>query len=60
MPKPPRQKDTSLADIRHEIDRIDEQMHELLIERSQIIDQVAAVLILQSFLDARANRTAQE
>ena len=29
-------------------------------ERSQIIDQVAAVLILQSFLDARANRTAQE
>ena len=29
-------------------------------ERRQIIDQVAAVLILQSFLDARANRTAQE
>jgi putative Holliday junction resolvase len=32
-------------------------------ERTQIIDQVAAVLILQSFLDARANqaaRTAQE
>ena len=28
-------------------------------ERRQIIDQVAAVLILQSFLDARANRTAQ-
>jgi putative Holliday junction resolvase len=28
-------------------------------ERSQIIDQVAAVLILQSFLDARANRTAR-
>jgi putative Holliday junction resolvase len=27
-------------------------------ERRQIIDQVAAVLILQSFLDARANRTA--
>ena len=43
MPKPPRQKDTSLADIRHEIDRIDEQMHELLIERSQIIDRLIAV-----------------
>jgi putative Holliday junction resolvase len=28
-------------------------------ERTQIIDQVAAVLILQSFLDARANRTAR-
>jgi putative Holliday junction resolvase len=28
-------------------------------KRKQIIDQVAAVLILQSFLDARANRTAQ-
>jgi putative Holliday junction resolvase len=28
-------------------------------ERKQIIDQVAAVLILQSFLDARANRTAR-
>jgi len=29
-------------------------------ERRQIIDQVAAVLVLQSFLDARANRTARE
>jgi len=28
-------------------------------ERSRIIDQVAAVLILQSFLDARANRQAR-
>jgi len=28
-------------------------------ERSQIIDQVAAVLILQSFLDARANLDAR-
>ena len=28
-------------------------------ERSQIIDQVAAVLILQSFLDARANRKSR-
>jgi len=28
-------------------------------ERKQIIDQVAAVLILQSFLDARANRRAE-
>jgi putative holliday junction resolvase len=29
-------------------------------ERKAIIDQVAAVLILQSFLDARANREARE
>jgi len=29
-------------------------------ERKGIIDQVAAVLILQSFLDARANRDARE
>src|SRR5271168_1214398 len=28
--------------------------------RKEIIDQVAAVLILQSFLDARANRVARE
>jgi len=28
-------------------------------ERRQIIDQVAAVLILQSFLDARANRKSR-
>ena len=43
MPKAPRQKEPSLADLRHEIDRIDASMHELLIERGQIIDRLIAV-----------------
>ena len=43
MPKPPRHKDQSLADLRREIDRIDEAMHELLIERGEIIDRLIAV-----------------
>ena len=43
MPKPPRKTGQSLADQRHEIDRIDTAMHELLIERSQIIDRLIAV-----------------
>jgi len=43
MPKPPRKKDLTLADIRRDIDRIDAAMHELLIERSQIIDRLIAV-----------------
>ncbi len=43
MPKSPRHTDISLTDLRHDIDRIDEQMHELLIERSQIIDRLIAV-----------------
>jgi len=43
MPKPPRQKDLTLADIRRDIDRIDVAMHELLIERSQIIERLIAV-----------------
>ncbi len=43
MPKPPRQKDQSLADLRRDIDRIDEAMHELLIERGEIIDRLIAV-----------------
>ncbi len=47
MPKPP-SKPTSktnptLADLRVEIDRIDENMHELLIERGEIIDRLIAV-----------------
>jgi len=42
MPKPPT-KDTSLADLRLEIDRIDEAMHALLIERGEIIDRLIAV-----------------
>jgi chorismate mutase len=43
MPKPPRQKETSLIDLRRDIDRIDEQMHGLLIERGEIIDRLIAV-----------------
>jgi chorismate mutase len=34
---------TSLDDLRKEIDRIDESMHQLLIERSEIIDRLIAV-----------------
>lgn len=33
----------SLADLRHEIDRIDEAMHRLLMERGEIIDRLIAV-----------------
>jgi chorismate mutase len=43
MPKPPRQKQFSLADLRRNIDRIDAAMHELLLERSEIIDTLIAV-----------------
>ena len=43
MPKPPPQKDISLADLRRDIDRIDEQMHALLIERGDIIGRLIAV-----------------
>ena len=43
MPKEPRQQDFSLADLRREIDRIDEAMHALLIERGEIIDRLIAV-----------------
>jgi chorismate mutase len=43
MPKPPRQQDLSLPDLRREIDRIDEAMHALLIERGEIIDTLIAV-----------------
>jgi len=41
--KPPHQKEPSLADLRVEIDRIDEKMHELLIARGEIIDRLIAV-----------------
>ncbi len=34
---------TSLADLRKEIDRIDEAMHQLLMERGEIIDRLIAV-----------------
>ena len=43
MPKPPRRKDQTLADLRREIDRIDETMHQLLMERGEIIDRLIAV-----------------
>jgi chorismate mutase len=51
MPKPPRSKtltkaptkDLSLGDLRREIDRIDEAMHALLLERGEIIDTLIAV-----------------
>src|ERR671926_1443941 len=33
----------SLADLRREIDRIDEAMHRLLMERGEIIDRLIAV-----------------
>jgi chorismate mutase len=41
--KSPRHTEPSLADLRREIDRIDETMHGLLIERSEIIEQLIAV-----------------
>ncbi len=43
MSKAPRQDQSSLADLRHEIDRIDAAMHALLIERGEIIDRLIAV-----------------
>ena len=43
MAKAPHQNTPSLADLRREIDRIDETMHALLIERGQIIDELIAV-----------------
>ncbi len=41
--KSPRQPEPSLAELRREIDRIDEAMHALLIERGEIIDRLIAV-----------------
>src|SRR5277367_1239702 len=47
MPKPPSksssQIDPTLAELRVEIDRIDEEMHGLLIKRGEIIDRLIAV-----------------
>jgi chorismate mutase len=43
MSKSPRRKQLSLADLRLKIDRIDEAMHALLIERGEIIDLLIAV-----------------
>jgi chorismate mutase len=43
MAKSPRQATPSLADLRREIDRIDADMHALLIARGEIIDRLIAV-----------------
>jgi len=43
MAKSKRKTIPSLADLRRDIDRIDAAMHELLIERGEIIDQLIAV-----------------
>ena len=42
MAKPPEA--PSLGDLRKEIDRIDEAMHQLLIERSEIIDRLIELM----------------
>jgi chorismate mutase len=42
-PKQNRRKEISLTDLRRDIDRIDESMHALLIERGKIIDTLIAV-----------------
>jgi chorismate mutase len=41
--KPPHRQEPPLAELRREIDRIDEAMHALLIERGEIIDRLIAV-----------------
>src|SRR5947199_967244 len=43
MAKSPRQAEPSLADLRREIDRIDADMHALLIERGELIARLIAV-----------------
>ena len=42
MTKPPRTETPSLTELRREIDRIDEAMHGLLMERGEIIDRLIA------------------
>src|ERR1700741_758805 len=43
MPEPSRTPPVSLAQLREEIDRIDEAMHALLMERAEIIDRLISV-----------------
>src|SRR5262249_6400862 len=43
MAKPSRSETPSLAELRREIDRIDESMHALLMERGDIIDRLISV-----------------
>jgi chorismate mutase len=42
MVKPSQSETPSLGELRREIDRIDEAMHRLLMERGQIIDRLIA------------------
>ena len=42
MGKPSQSEALSLAELRREIDRIDEAMHRLLMERGEIIDRLIA------------------
>jgi chorismate mutase len=58
MSKTPRQDQPSLADLRHEIDRIDAAMHALLMERGEIIDRLIAVKQTQE--NGSAFRPARE
>jgi chorismate mutase len=43
MTKPTQTATPALAELRQEIDRIDETMHQLLMERGEIIDRLIAV-----------------
>jgi len=43
LPKDPAPQAPSLGDLRKEIDRIDEAMHQLLMERAEIIDRLISV-----------------
>src|SRR5262252_11227537 len=43
MPKPSRDRQSTLADLRREIDDIDAAMHGLLMQRGEIIDRLIAV-----------------
>jgi chorismate mutase len=58
MAKSPHPDTPSLADLRGEIDRIDEAMHRLLIERSEIIDRLIKVKKMQE--QGSAFRPARE
>ena len=58
MTKPPQTGTPALADLRKEIDRIDEAMHRLLMERGEIIDRLIAVKSTQE--SGSAFRPARE
>lgn len=57
---PPASASPSLADLRSEIDRIDEAMHRLLMERSEIIDRLVQVKRTQGAEGGSAFRPARE